>query len=72
MATFYAAGEFPSFKPIRATAGKVLTLIDAKLPTVTDAAIKKELTDLKTRLSTCATDKQIYLTVAIANHIGII
>lgn len=72
MATFYAAGEFPSFKPIRTTAGKVIELINTKLPNVTDTVIKKELTDLKTRLSACATDKQVYLTIAIANHIGII
>lgn len=72
MATFFAAGEFPSFKPIRTTAGKVLELVDAKLPKVTDAIVKKELETLKSRLSSCAADKQVYLTIAVANHIGII
>ena len=72
MATFFASGEFPSFKPIRTTAGKVLALVDAKLPNVTDSVVKKELTILKTRLSSCPTDKQVYLTIEVANHIGII
>jgi hypothetical protein len=72
MSTFYASGEFPSFKPIRTTAGKVLELIAAKLPNVTDAAIKAELTELQTRLGKVATDKQIYLTIATATHLGII
>lgn len=72
MATFFVAGEFPSFKPIRLSCGKALQFVEAKLPLTSDVANKAILETLKSRLSCCATDKVIYLTIQQANLLGIV
>jgi len=72
MATFYASGEFPSFKPIRIPASSLLAKINEKLPSLTDNKVKDELIELQARLGQVPADKEIYLTIEIADQVGII
>lgn len=69
---FYSGGEFPNYMPIRATATKVLSIIDAKIAVTSDQNTLVYLKMLKERALSVDGTKQLYFTIAQAKMLGIV
>jgi hypothetical protein len=70
MATFFVGGEFPSYMPIRATATKVLSGIDAKIASAVETKDKAYLESLKIRAQKADPNKLFYFTIEQAKLVG--
>ena len=67
----FIPNAFPSFKPVRVQAGKLIELANAKLAVVTNPVEKEFIQTLNTRLASCDPLKNIYLTIEQGKILGI-